>query len=203
MRSLSCRQILKLYEVWEAEKSYYFVMEYCQGGVLTEKLSQARKFEQSQKIQSMRDIPFSNEDKRIYLKQLLRALSHMQKVGIMHRDIKPDNIMLRNRTKPELVLTDFGLSTFEKEPKYLYPKCGTPGYVAPEIINKKQTDADLETWHYTSICDIFSLGATFYFMLTLKQLFFSVKTKETIDLNKACKIDYNSAEMEKIDPIGN
>ena len=55
----------------------------------------------------------------------------------MHRDIKPDNIMIKNKNSNEIVLTDFGLATFEDEPLYLYPKCGTPGYVAPEIINKK------------------------------------------------------------------
>jgi calcium-dependent protein kinase len=85
----------------------------------------------------MRDIPFSDEEKRDYMAQLLLALAYMEKVGVMHRDIKPDNIMIKNKNSEEIVLTDFGLATFQMEKFYLYPKCGTPGYVAPEIINKK------------------------------------------------------------------
>jgi serine/threonine protein kinase len=99
MRALSSSHIVRLYEIWEADKTYYFVLDLCQGGVLTEKLSKARKYEQAAKISSMREIPLTEEDKRVYLKQLLKALSHMQKVGIMHRDIKPDNILLRSKLK--------------------------------------------------------------------------------------------------------
>jgi serine/threonine protein kinase len=43
----------------------------------------------------MRDIPFSDEEKRAFMYQLLQALAYMEKVGVMHRDIKPDNIMLK------------------------------------------------------------------------------------------------------------
>ena len=53
----------------------------------------------------------------------------------------------------------------------------------------------MNTWQYSVVCDIFSLGATFYFMQTLKQLFYSENTIETIDKNKKCKIDYNSVEF--------
>ena len=55
----------------------------------------------------------------------------------MHRDIKPDNLLIKSRLTNEICLTDFGLGTFSNEKPYLYPKCGTPGYVAPEVINRK------------------------------------------------------------------
>lgn len=66
------------------------------------------------------------------------------------------------------MLIDFGLATFKNDELYIYPKCGTPGYVAPEVINKKPDNENLKNWHYSTICDMFSLGATFYFILTLK-----------------------------------
>lgn len=54
----------------------------------------------------------------------------------MHRDLKPENIMFRNKDKLDsLVIVDFGLADFEHEIPYLFSKCGTPGYVAPEIAN--------------------------------------------------------------------
>ena len=56
----------------------------------------------------------------------------------MHRDIKPDNLMFRTKGKNlDLVLIDFGLSSFDWVKEYLYRRCGTPGFVAPEIIMNK------------------------------------------------------------------
>lgn len=63
--------------------------------------------------------------------QLLSALTEMDKHQIMHRDIKPENILFRTKDKIEIVLSDFGLSFRLINGEILYPKCGTPGYVAP------------------------------------------------------------------------
>ena len=60
----------------------------------------------------------------------------MDSVKIMHRDIKLENILLKHKDDIKSVkLTDFGLATKVNVSKLLYPKCGTPGYVAPEIAN--------------------------------------------------------------------
>lgn len=56
----------------------------------------------------------------------------------MHRDLKPENMILKEKTKLEkctLKLVDFGLATKINIDEYLFKRCGTPGYVAPEIIN--------------------------------------------------------------------
>ena len=52
----------------------------------------------------------------------------------MHRDLKPENIMLRNNESIDPVIGDFGLASNVDQEKYLYYRCGTPGYVAPEIV---------------------------------------------------------------------
>ena len=53
----------------------------------------------------------------------------------MHRDLKPENLMLKSKRKYEKVkIIDFGLATVIKQTEYLYKRCGTPGFVAPEII---------------------------------------------------------------------
>ncbi len=62
---------------------------------------------------------------------LLSGLNELNKLKIVHRDLKLDNIMLRDKNSFEPVVIDFGLATFTDEPEYLYHKCGTPGYVSP------------------------------------------------------------------------
>ena len=54
----------------------------------------------------------------------------------MHRDIKPENILIhRNNNKTIIKIVDFGLASYVNEFPYIFPKCGTPGFVAPEIAN--------------------------------------------------------------------
>lgn len=76
----------------------------------------------------------------------------------MHRDLKPENIMFKEQNSVAgLRIVDFGLATRTDVDKYPFPKCGTPGYVAPEIANLK--DLSLK---YDKICDMFSIGCIFY-----------------------------------------
>ena len=77
----------------------------------------------------------------------------------MHRDLKPENIMFKNSNEifGGLKIVDFGLATYTTANKYPFPKCGTPGYVAPEIANLKDLSKK-----YDKICDIFSIGCIFY-----------------------------------------
>lgn len=62
---------------------------------------------------------------------LTRGLKEMHDKGIMHRDIKPQNIMLRENNTIDPVIVDFGLSAETESQDYLFYRCGTPGYVAP------------------------------------------------------------------------
>ena len=72
------------------------------------------------------------------MKCILEALAYMNKQKIMHRDLKPDNMILKYKDKLEnctLKIVDFGLATVYDIPEYLFKRCGTPGFVAPEVIN--------------------------------------------------------------------
>jgi calcium-dependent protein kinase len=84
----------------------------------------------------------------------------MHALGIMHRDLKPENIMLlKKHDLNTLKIVDFGLATRENVERYLFPKCGTPGYVAPEIANLVEKNTK-----YDKVCDVFSAGVIFYKM---------------------------------------
>lgn len=75
----------------------------------------------------------------------------------MHRDIKPENLVLKNKETLEICLIDFGLSEFTNIDDINLIVCGTPGYVAPEMLNDEP---------YNEKVDIFSAGVILYNMLT-------------------------------------
>lgn len=82
-----------------------------------------------------------------------------------------------------LVLVDFGLATSELLDKYLFPKCGTPGYVAPEVLSSRSDQ------RYNCRVDIFSAGCIFYKMLAGHSLFTGQNFDQVLKANKACQID--------------
>ena len=95
-------------------------MEGCQ---LNEELKNGKKYTLNESI--------------FILKQILSALKHLAEKRIIHRDLKPENIMFKKQNSLDLGICDFGLATYADEEKYLFVRCGTPGFVAPEIINIK------------------------------------------------------------------
>ena len=66
------------------------------------------------------------------------------------------------------VIVDLGLAEYTSVSKYLYTRCGTPGYVAPEVLRIKSTDANQT---YTSACDVFSLGVIYHILMFKKPIF--------------------------------
>ena len=86
----------------------------------------------------------------------------MHSIGVCHRDIKPENIMFTSKNSKQnfhVKLIDFGLSSFVNVSDMLYKRCGTPGYVAPEIISLQEGET------YTDKCDVFSAGIIMYTLL--------------------------------------
>lgn len=66
----------------------------------------------------------------------------MHSFGLMHRDLKPENLLfLHKEDLNSLKIADFGLAQSVDEHPYIYPKCGTPGFVAPEVLNSQGDDA--------------------------------------------------------------
>ena len=100
--------------------------------------------------------------------------------------------MIKNGLEP--VLADFGLSAYCHSEDYIFYRCGTPGYVAPEV-------ARLEKGQKTSYsCDIFSSGVILHILLMAKPLFGGNKFEEVYENNKNMKFNLHTLAYSKVDP---
>jgi calcium-dependent protein kinase len=70
---------------------------------------------------------YTVNERKFIMKGILRGLAEMARKNLIHRDLKPDNVILSK----EPIIIDFGLATVADDPNYLFVRCGTPGYVAP------------------------------------------------------------------------
>ncbi|KAJ8479656.1 hypothetical protein OPV22_023383 [Ensete ventricosum] len=135
--------VVQLYEVMASKTKIYFVMEYVKGGELFNKIAKG----------SLRE-----DDARKYFQQLIGAVDFCHSRGVYHRDLKPENLLIDENGN--LKVSDFGLSALkesERQDGLLHTLCGTPAYVAPEIINKKGYDG--------AKADIWSCGVILYVLL--------------------------------------
>lgn len=182
MQQLNHPYIMNLEELHESKNSIYLVLELLEGGELLNYISDKK------------DIGLRDYWK--VMKCILEALAYMADKKIMHRDLKPDNMILKENSKLQhctLKLVDFGLATAYDVPEYLFKRCGTPGFVAPEVINA----ASNTNIHYTPKCDVFSAGIIFYILITEKSPFDGKSFKEILQKNKSCKIDFNHPKIKK------
>jgi len=148
MRALDHENILKLFEVYETEKSIYLVLELVQGRTLQDMLKKQVFKEENSEIKIVNAV-----------RALLEANAYQAIKGVMHRDLKPDNILMDKNDKIKII--DFGLATFLDVSEYIFKKCGTPGYIAPEVF---KYDIKNPKTAYDGHCDVFSVGCILYYM---------------------------------------
>ncbi|KAJ2454707.1 hypothetical protein EV183_001291 [Coemansia sp. RSA 2336] len=135
--------IVKLYYAFQSNSKLYLIMEYVAGGELFTHMANERIFTEDQAS--------------FYAAELVLAISHLHKLGIVFRDTKPENCLLSKTG--HLVLTDFGLSkTALGDDGRTNTFCGTPAYMAPEVLESSESyDLSVDWW---------SLGILLYEMLT-------------------------------------
>ncbi len=149
MKKINHKNAIKLFEVYETIHSLYLIIELIKGGELMKKIK-----EKSQ---------YSFLDIQKFMRNFLEALCHIHSKKIMHRDLKPENLLLKSDDNIyDVLLADFGLSSFTDLPpnEILFKRCGTPGFVAPEILSYKDNQEEI----YDEKCDVFSAGVIFYLL---------------------------------------
>ncbi|KAG6772890.1 hypothetical protein POTOM_024319 [Populus tomentosa] len=143
MRLVRHPNIVELKEVMATKTKIFFIMEYVRGGELFAKVAKGR---------------LKEEAARKYFQQLISAIDYCHSRGVYHRDLKPENLLLDE--DENLKISDFGLSALPEQFRQdglLHTQCGTPAYVAPEVLRKKGYDG--------SKADIWSCGVILYVLL--------------------------------------
>ncbi|XVF89393.1 hypothetical protein PTKIN_Ptkin19aG0126800 [Pterospermum kingtungense] len=143
MRLVRHPNIVELKEVMATKTKIFFVMEYVRGGELFAKVYKGK---------------LKEDVARKYFQQLISAVDFCHSRGVSHRDLKPENLLLDENEN--LKISDFGLSALPEHLRndgLLHTQCGTPAYVAPEVLRKKGYDG--------SKADIWSCGVILYVLL--------------------------------------
>ncbi|XP_039070122.1 serine/threonine-protein kinase SAPK2-like isoform X2 [Hibiscus syriacus] len=142
-RSLKHPNIVRFKEVLLTPTHLAIVMEYAVGGELFERICNAGRF--------------GEDEARFFFQQLISGVSYCHSMQICHRDLKLENTLLDGSTAPRVKICDFGYSkssVFHSQPK---STVGTPAYIAPEVLSKKEYDG--------KTADVWSCGVTLYVML--------------------------------------
>ncbi|NXX51845.1 DCLK3 kinase, partial [Tricholaema leucomelas] len=132
IRSLSHPNIVSLIEVYETEAEIYLILEYVPGGDLFDAIIESVKF--------------TEHDAAVMITDLCEALVYIHSKNIVHRDLKPENLLVQHNADKSttLKLADFGLAKLVTKP--IFTVCGTPTYVAPEILAEKGYGLEVDMW---------------------------------------------------------
>jgi serine/threonine protein kinase len=143
MSGLHHKFICPMIDYFEEDRCHFVVMELEKGGDLCERLNDK--------------VTYSEDDARTVVRNICEAMEFVHSKGFAHCDIKPRNYLLRSkRDDVDVRLADFGFAQHVHAPNSLTSQCGTPFFVAPEVINRKPYDQKVDMW---------SIGVTTYLLL--------------------------------------
>ncbi|XP_035723153.1 calcium/calmodulin-dependent protein kinase type 1-like isoform X2 [Vespa mandarinia] len=142
LRRLTHPNIVQLLETYEDKIKVYLVMELVTGGELFDRIVEKGSY--------------TEKDASGLIRQVLEAVDYMHEQGVVHRDLKPENLLYYSPDEDsKIMISDFGLSKME-DSGIMATACGTPGYVAPEVLAQKP---------YGKAVDVWSIGVISYILL--------------------------------------
>eukprot|EP01071_Lankesteria_metandrocarpae_P011260 Lankesteria_metandrocarpae@DN5427_c1_g1_i7.p1 len=168
LRKVAHPYINRLFAAYENDKTICLVLEYLKGGELFEYLSKKG--------------PYNEIHAKLAFRRILSGLNCLHRKGIVHRDLKTENLILEEENSPtSLKIIDFGLASTLGSPT-MTMRCGSPGYVAPEI---------LQEMPYGIKVDLFSAGVILYTVLGGYPPFRGANIREILKANVRCKVSFN------------
>eukprot|EP01083_Nonionella_stella_P091659 256324_1 len=144
MNRISHENIVNLIDIYDTPKHLYMVLELLSGGELFERIVDRGQYSEKQAADLVRLV--------------VKAIQYIHSEGVVHRDLKPENLIYLNSSDESPVkITDFGLAKYlPDERSVMNTACGTPGYVAPEILKNEPYDKQVDMW---------SIGVILYILL--------------------------------------
>ncbi|NXA34387.1 STK33 kinase, partial [Eudromia elegans] len=182
LKRVNHEHIIHLEEVYETPKRMYLVMELCEDGELKNILHSKGHFTE-------------NETRHI-IQSLASAIAYLHKKDIVHRDLKLENILVKssdideaNEMKLNIKVTDFGLAVQKAGGSVFQSICGTPMYMAPEVISAHD---------YSQQCDVWSIGVIMYMLLCGEPPFMASLEEKLFELIRKGDLCFKNAVWETV-----
>ncbi|KNC73894.1 CAMK/CAMKL protein kinase, partial [Sphaeroforma arctica JP610] len=147
LQSLEHPNIIRLYQVVETEYEYYIITEFAPGGEIIDYIAKKEHL--------------TEKEARRFFRELVSAIDHCHLSGVLHRDLKLENILLS--AEKHVLVTDFGLGRSYQAENLCGTFCGTPLYAAPELVSG--------TKYFGPPADIWAMGVVLYAMVVGKPPF--------------------------------
>ena len=163
LSSVSHPNIVKMRHVFDTPKTFFMVMELMSGGELFERIVQKSRYSEAQASTVVRKIA--------------DALAYCHARNIVHRDLKPENLLYTSPNEDaDIKIADFGLAKLLDPSTVMATACGTPGYVAPEILDGSGYSAKVDCWSLGVIAYILLCGFPPFYDENNAALFAQIKT---------------------------
>ncbi|KAG0232579.1 hypothetical protein BGW42_008093 [Actinomortierella wolfii] len=171
---------VSLLEMFETEDAVYLVTDLAEGGELFEQLLQKGYYTEGDAARLVRDV--------------LLGVEYLHSMDIVHRDLKPENLLFKDKSEnAKLMITDFGLSkVLTGDNHVLMTACGTPGYVAPEVLQ--------QTGHGKPV-DMWSIGVIAYTLLVGFMPFYGEDQGALFEAIMSGEYEYEEEYWEHISPL--
>ncbi|CAF3357847.1 unnamed protein product [Rotaria sp. Silwood1] len=187
LKEVNHPNLIQLHEVLESSQNLYLIVELCEGGELGMHLKKIG--------------PLPEETVKQIMSKLVNALYYLHKMDIVHRDLKLENILLKNTPKSktdefDIRVTDFGLSSkksITNTDSLFNDYCGTPLYMAPEILDNK---------NYSALCDVWALGIIMYYLICGRHPYVANDERRLLEIIRSQKLRYDSEKFKNLSSEG-
>ena len=171
--------IINLIFCFQTEERINFVMPFIPGGELFQHLKKLKHFGELKA--------------KFYAAQIALAIQHLHDKGYIYRDLKPENILMDE--KGYLRITDFGLAKKIKEGEKANSFCGTPEYLAPEIINGVGYDKNVDWWSFGILLYEMICGIPPFYLQDLNKMYFLIKNEKNIKFDKKFLVSKDARDV--------
>ncbi|KAF8571596.1 hypothetical protein P879_00115 [Paragonimus westermani] len=175
LANLRHENIVKLHEVFHRNDSVVLILDLVTGGELFARVAECERL--------------SEEEASNFVEQILYGVQHMHSLGVVHLDLKPENIMIEDLASRKIKIIDFGLARVLNPNETFQDMAGTPEFCAPEIVNYDSI---------TFATDMWAIGVITYILLTGISPFAGDSQMETFQNILDCVVDYTREEIRDV-----